>query len=133
METLKEVLEILMTVVIIPAIPIIVNHAVKAFKEWSANKAVQTESETIAHYLMDITDTISAAVLCTTQTYVEALKAQGKFDEEAQKIAFEKTKVAVMTLLAEDAKEFLAQMYGDVDLWIDTKIEQIVNLQKAEI
>lgn len=130
METLKEVLEILMTVVIIPAIPIIVKHAVKAFNEWAVNKAVQTESETIAHYLMDITDTISAAVLCTTQTYVEALKAQGKFDEEAQKIAFEKTKVAVMTLLAEDAKEFLAQMYGDVDLWIDTKIEQIVNLQK---
>lgn len=130
METLKEVLEILMTVVIIPAIPIIVNHAVKAFNEWAVNKAVQSESETIEHYLMDITDTISAAVLCTTQTYVEALKAQGKFDEEAQKIAFEKTKVAVMTLLAEDAKEFLAQMYGDVDLWIDTKIEQIVNLQK---
>lgn len=133
METLKEILEILMTVVIIPAIPIVVNHAVKAFKEWAVSKAVQSESETIEHYLMDITDTISAVVLCTTQTYVDALKAQGKFDEEAQKIAFEKTKVAVMALLAEDAKDFLAQMYGDVDLWIDTKIEQIVKLQKAEI
>lgn len=130
METLKEILEILMTVVIIPAIPIIVNHAVKAFKEWATNKAVQSENETVSHYLMEITDTISAAVLCTTQTYVDALKAQGKFDGEAQKIAFEKTKVAVMALLAEDAKEFLAKMYGDVDLWIDTKIEQIVKLQK---
>lgn len=133
METLKEILEILMAVVIIPAIPIIVKHAVKAFKEWSVSKAVETESEVIANYLMDITEIISAAVLCTTQTYVDALKAQGKFDAEAQKIAFDKTKVAVMALLAEDAKDFIAHMYGDIDLWIDTKIEQIVKLQKAEI
>ena len=130
MEQFKQVLEILMTVVIIPAIPIVVKYLVQAFKEWSALKAAEVENDTIAEYILDITDTIAQAVISTSQTYVEALKAQGKFDEKAQKIAFEKTKTVVMKLLAEDAKEFLALMYGDVDLWIDTKIEQIVNLQK---
>ena len=130
METLEQVLEILVRIVIIPAIPIITKYLIDAFKEWSLLKSAEVENETVAQYLLDITDTIYAAVLCTTQTYVESLKAQGKFDEEAQDIAFEMTKHTVMLLLADDAKDFLAKMYGDVDLWIDTKIEQIVNLQK---
>ena len=130
MENLKEFFEILVALVIIPAIPVITNYAIKAFKAWAESKTVEIENETISSYLMEITDIISAAVLCTTQTYVESLKAQGNFDKEAQDIAFEMTKHKVMLLLAEDAKDFIAHMYGDVDLWIDTKIEQIVNLQK---
>ena len=130
MEQFKEILEILIKLVIIPAIPIIVTHAVNAFKEWATSKAVESESATVEHYLLEITEVISQAALCTTQTYVDALKAQGKFDKEAQLNAFDMTKTAVMALLAQEAKDFLAMMYGDVDLWIDTKIEQIVNLQK---
>ena len=109
METFKEILEMLFKLVIIPAIPI------------------------LASYLTDITEIISQAVISTTQTYVDSLKAQGKFDSEAQNIAFEKTKTTVLTLLAEDAKEFIANMYGDVDLWLDTKIEQIVKETKTQI
>ena len=130
MEQFKEIIEILMQVVFIPAITVIVTYAVTAFKEWATNKAIKSENEVVEQYLMEITDIISQAVLCTTQTYVEALKSQGKFDKEAQLVAFDKTKSAVMALLAKESKDFLAKMYGDVDLWIDTKIEQIVNLQK---
>lgn len=131
-EQIKDILELLIQLVILPAIPILAKFAVTALKNWADSKAVEIESATIAEYLTDITDTISAAVLSTTQTYVESLKAQGKFNEEAQKIAFEKTKTTVMALLAEDAKDFLAKMYGDVDLWIDTKIEQMTNLTKSQ-
>lgn len=127
---IQKVLEMLFALVIFPSIPILAKYIVDALKAWANAKAIEMEDRTIASYLTDIMDTISAAVLCTTQTYVDSLKAQGKFDEEAQKIAFEKTKTTVMTLLAEDAKDFIAKMYGDVDLWIDIKIEQIVNLTK---
>lgn len=130
METFKQILEILMQVVIIPAIPIIVGYAIKVFNEWAESKAVEIENETVESYLMEITDIISQAVLSTTQTYVDSLKAQGKFDEEAHKVAFELTKNTVMVLLSQEAKEFLALMYGDLDLWIDTKIEQFVKIQK---
>ena len=129
-EQLKEILALLIQLVILPAIPIISKYVIDALKNWAHSKAVEMENATIAEYLIDITDTIETAVLCTTQTYVESLKAQGKFDEEAQKIAFKKTKTTVMALLAQDAKDFLAKMYGDADLWIDTKIEQITNMTK---
>ena len=133
METFKEILEMLFKLVIIPAIPILASYAVKALKEWSDSKSVAIDNEIVAGYLTDITEIISQAVISTTQTYVDSLKAQGKFDSEAQNIAFEKTKTTVLTLLAEDAKEFIANMYGDVDLWLDTKIEQIVKETKTQI
>lgn len=130
METFKEILEILMAVVIIPSIPILAKYAVDALKEWADHKAFEAENEVVAKYLTDITDIIYQAVISTTQTYVDSLKAQGKFDAEAQAKAFEMTKNTVMTLLAEDAILFLADMYGDVDLWLKTKIEQMVNETK---
>ena len=132
METFKEILEILIKLVIIPAIPVLAKYAVDALKEWADSKALEAENEVVAEYLTDITDIIYQAVICTTQTYVDALKAEGKFDAEAQMIAFEKTKSTVMKLLAEDAVDFLADMYGDVDLWLNTKIEQMVNETKAQ-
>lgn len=132
MEMFKEILEILMKVVIIPAIPVLAKYAVDAMKEWSDHKALEAENKVVAEYLMDINDIISQAVICTTQTYVESLKAQGKFDAKAQKIAFENTKNTVMKLLAEDAVDFIADMYGDVDLWLNTKIEQMVSETKNQ-
>ena len=35
-----------------------------------------------------LSETITKCVVATNQTYVETLKKQGKFDKEAQKIAF---------------------------------------------
>ena len=133
MENFKEILEMLFKLVIIPAIPILASYAVKALKEWADSKSVVIDNEIVAGYLTNITEIISQAVISTTQTYVDSLKAQGKFDAEAQKIAFEKTKTTVLALLAEDAKEFIADMYGDVDLWLDTKIEQMVKETKTQI
>lgn len=132
MEVLKEILSVIMNLVIIPAVPLITVYAVNAFKQWADSKAIETDNATASEYIMEITDIISQAVISTSQTYVDSLKAQGKFDAEAQKIAFEKTKSVVLRLLAEDAVDFIAKMYGDVDLWLDTKIEQMVNESKNQ-
>lgn len=132
-DIIKEILEMLFKLVVIPAIPILASYAVKALKEWADSKSVAIDNEIVAGYLTNITEIISQAVISTTQTYVDSLKAQGKFDAEAQKIAFENTKTTVLALLAEDAKAFIADMYGDVDLWLDTKIEQMVKETKTQI
>lgn len=132
MEILMKVLEIMTAVVIIPSVPIVAKYLVDALREWAESKALEMENSAIAEYLIDITDIISQAVISTTQTYVDSLKSQGKFDAEAQKIAFEMTKNTVRVLLTEDAVEFIAKMYGDVDLWLDTKIEQMVKETKDQ-
>ena len=58
-------------------------------------------------YLSMLESTIIDCVISTTQTYVEALKKQGKFDADAQKIAFTKTYTNVMAILNKDAKKYL--------------------------
>ena len=77
-----------------------------------------------------LTNTISQCVIATNQTYVESLKKEGKFDLEAQKIAFNKTKTSVLQLLSAEAKIYLTTVVGDLDSYIDNIIEAEVNLNK---
>ena len=67
--------------------------------------------------------TIISCVIATNQTYVEALKKEGKFDAEAQKIAFDKTFSAVITILCDDAYDYLSEAIGDLEEYITNRIE----------
>ena len=95
-------------------------------EEISAN----IDNITIKKYTELISSTITTCVIATNQTYVEALKKSGKFDEEAQKLAFEQTKTAVLEILTEDAKEYLTEFYGDLDKQLNSLIEAEVNKNK---
>jgi len=68
-------------------------------------------------------DTITKCVLATQQTYVEALKKEGKFDLEAQKAAFKQTYDAVLNLLDEEAQIYLENIMPDLTLYITNAIE----------
>ena len=81
-------------------------------------------------YLTMLESTIIDCVISTTQTYVEALKKQGKFDADAQKIAFTKTYTNVMAILNKDAKKYLEEAIGDLETYVYNKIEAEVNLTK---
>ena len=81
-------------------------------------------------YVDMLNRTITECVIATNQTYVETLKQQGKFDAEAQKIAFQMTSKAVLDILSEDAKEYLSAAVGDLNIYITNKIEAEVNLNK---
>ena len=74
--------------------------------------------------------TIENCVIATNQTYVEALKAAGKFDAEAQKTAFNMTKNAVMAILSDEAKKYLETAVGDLNEYITQQIEAAVNVNK---
>lgn len=88
------------------------------------------DNDTAEKYISMVAQTITDCVIATNQTYVESLKKQGSFDAEAQKIAFKKTLDAVLAVLSEDAKEYLAILYGDANAYLTARIEAEVNLQK---
>ena len=90
----------------------------------------QVQNDNADKYIAMVADTISACVIATNQTYVEALKKQNAFTAEAQKEAFNLTYNAVMAILTEDAKKYLAEIYGDVSAYITAKIESEVNISK---
>lgn len=91
----------------------------------------KTNDDIAKKYLDMLNDTISSAVLATTQTYVEALKNKGEFDLEAQKIAFQQTYDAVMKVLTAEAVKYITESVGDLETYVTNKIEAEVNLNKV--
>lgn len=79
-------------------------------------------------------DVIVKCINTTTQTYVEALKEQGNFNAEAQKVAMEKTTEAVLTVLTDADKELLETYVDDISTWITTRVESYMqNIKNVTI
>ena len=128
-----EWLEILYTIFEYCFLPLLMVLTVVAIK-WLTVKEKQItstmENELDQKYTAMLFETIRDCVSATTQTYVSTLKAQGKFDDEAQKAAFTKTFDAVMAILTDDAKAYLTNIYGDLEVYLTAKIEAEVKAQK---
>ena len=117
-------------VCIIPLLGILTTYIVKYIQVKSAEITEKTDNAIIDKYTVMLADTISACVLATNQTYVEALKKQGSFDAEAQKTAFNMTLNAVMNILSDDAKKYLTEAFGDLNAYSTSQIEASININK---
>ena len=127
---MKEILTTLVQVVVIPAIPVLVTYLVKYLKAKAEQTTTKINNELVRTYLQEATDAVLQAVTYTAQTYVDTLKKQGKFDKEAQQKAFNTAKDIALKLLTDEAKQMIEDLYGDLMLWFETKIEQTVKEQK---
>ena len=125
-----ELITCIFQVCIIPLLTVLTTYFVKWVNAKSAEIKVNIDDAEMVKYVDMLNRTITECVIATNQTYVEALKQQGKFDAEAQKIAFQTTSKAVLDILSEDAKEYLSAAVGDLNIYITNKIEAEVNLNK---
>lgn len=120
----------LFEIVIFPLLGIGTIYLINFIKVKIQELKAKKDDELYHKYLGMLEETIVNCVLATTQTYVEALKKEGKFDAEAQKLAFTKTYTNVMNILSEDAKAYLETAIGDLETYIFNKIEAEVKLTK---
>ena len=129
MELLVQIFQIC----IIPLLGILTKYLVDFLnaKRQEINNSI--DNETAIKYNDMIFSTVTDCVIATNQTYVEALKAQGAFDAEAQKVAFQKTLDAVLSILTDDAKEYIKEAFGDITVYLITLIESSVNKNKASV
>lgn len=86
----------------------------------------QLDNEMISKYMEMANDAVTQATLYTTQVYVETLKKQGGFTKEKQIEAFNMSKQKALEILGDTAIKALNEIYGDLDAWLNTKIEQVV-------
>lgn len=85
----------------------------------------------IAKITTELTNIVFNSVTYVTQTYVDTLKKNGKFDANAHIEAFNTCKKLVMTQLSEEIKEYITNTYGDLEAYITSLIEsQIYMLKK---
>ena len=117
----------LFQVCLIPMLSDLTTFVVIWIKAKSAELQKKTNNDILNKYVQMATDTITNCVIATNQTYVNSLKEQGKFDEAAQKEAFQRTYQAVLLILSDDAKEYLNNAFGDLNKYLQEKIESTVN------
>ena len=129
MEMLAEIFE----VCIIPLFGILTAYIVKYINAKSAEIQTQVDNDTADKYIAMLTDTITACVMATNQTYVDALKKAGSFDAEAQKQAFKLTYDAVMAILTDEAQMYLNEAIKDLNAYITNKIESGVVAAKPQL
>ena len=127
----SELLTQIFQVCIIPLLGVLTTFIIKWINVKSNQIQKNNDNALANKYIQMLTDTINSCVIATNQTYVESLKKQGKFDAEAQKQAFEQTTQAVLTILSQEAKDYLANIYGDLDKYISETIEASVNINKS--
>lgn len=115
---------------VIPLLGILTTYVVKWLNAKETETLNKVENDKADKYVAMLFETVRDCVSATTQTYVDSLKKQGSFDAEAQKVAFQMTFDAVMGVLTEDAKEYLASAYGDLTIYLTNRIEAEVKAQK---
>ena len=124
-EMLINIISVLVTAVVIPVISLLgaklVSWLSTKIKNEKANKMIKTATEIVV-----------SAVKTVFQTYVDALKKEGKFDKESQLLALTKAKDIALSQMTEDIKEFIQANYGELDLWLTTQIEATINTLKTK-
>ena len=117
-------------VCVLPLLGVLTMYIVKFIQVKSAEITDKVDNDLADKYINMLAVTIENCVIATNQTYVEALKAAGKFDAEAQKTAFNMTKNAVIAILSDEAKKYLENAVGDLNEYITQQIEAAVNVNK---
>lgn len=131
METFLQMLQQIFEVCIIPLLGILTTYLVKYIATKRDALIKQNDNALATKYITMLSKTITDCVIATNQTYVDSLKAQGKFDEEAQKKAFNLTLNAVLAILNDESKQYLTEAYGDLNTYITKQIEAAVNKNKT--
>ena len=75
---------------------------------------------------------VTSIVQSVNQTFVDSLKASGKFTKESAIEAKNMALEMADTLITKEAAKAIEVLYGDVDVYLDTLIEKIVKELKAQ-
>lgn len=120
----------LFKVVLIPLLGLLVKYFCQFVNIKAEEIKQKNDNDTFKKYIDMLNNTIQTTVIATNQTYVDNLKEQGKFDAEAQQIAFKMTYDAIIKTLSEETKRYLSEAVGDLNQYITNAIECTINENK---
>lgn len=116
--------------VIIAAVPVLTVYLCKFLStKWNEIKST-IQNDKLQKTLDMVVETVTNVVTQTNQTFVDSLKNTGTFTSEAAVQAFNMSKETALKLLSEDAKKVIAEIYGDLDTYLDMLIESKVKQLK---
>ena len=118
-ETIKDILLSACSIIVTG----LLGWGVSVLTSWLNTKI---KDKKLASYLTRITQITTDAVECVFQSFVETLKNNDKFDQNAQKEAKDKALEIINSQLTDELKDFIAENYGDIQKWLLNKIESVI-------
>ena len=86
----------------------------------------------LARWSTAVTKIIMEAVQSVFQTYVEALKKEGKFTEAEQRIANEKALFIIKSQLTDELIKYIKENFGDMEVFLKEQIEAMIYQLKIQ-
>jgi hypothetical protein len=126
----SEMISMAITVVVIPILGIIAKYIVMLLKSKVTELEHNIHNDTLNKYLNLAEDAIETAVISVNQTFVDAMKKQGTFDHNAMEKSFHIAKNKALAVMGASAVSALKDVYKDMDVWLDNKIEFYVKQSK---
>lgn len=127
-----QALQNILIAILLAAIPVITKELSDFLKAKSEEAKNQNKLKELNKYIDYAADIVIDVVNSVSQTMVDNLKKEGEFTKEKQKEAFEKAKQEILSILTEESKVILSAAYGDLDKWLDNKIEATVKAEKLD-
>ena len=124
-EIFISIISVVVTTVVLPLITIGGTKLIQLINQ----KIKDDRTRTI---LTGLTTIVERAVRSVTQTYVDTLKKNGKFDQEAQLVALSLAKDEVLRELNTETRIFIETNYGSINDFVTTQIESTINLIKSK-
>lgn len=127
---LTNLLTEILYVVLIGAIPIVSKYLIQQI-EAKKNEIIKNDkAENFQNSIDGAMSLVEKVVDYVSQTYVDTLKKEGKFDAAAQQNAYNKAVEALEKLMDDDMKHVLINVYGDLSTWMKVAIESYIKSRK---
>lgn len=130
--TTVELINNIFNACIVPLLGVLTLFIIKLLEKKSQEIQETIDNELVRKYVEMLIEIVTSCVITTKQTYVDTLKDKNAFDKEAQQEAFSQTYQNVMSLLSDEAKRVLSEVYKDLPLMVNQLIEQKVAETKEE-
>lgn len=120
----------LLYVVLIGAIPIVSKYLIQQIEAKKNEILKDDKTKDFQNSIDGAMSLVEKVVDYVSQTYVDALKKEGKFDATAQQNAYNKAVEALEKLMDDDMKHVLINVYGDLSTWMKVAIESYIKSNK---
>jgi hypothetical protein len=117
-----EIMLIVLQAVIAVAVPVIAGYLIRFLNAMAKRLALQTHDAQTKAYIDEAAHAAESAVASVSHVYVDALKESGTFTRENQTEAIAQAVARAKMLLTQDAADFIASEFGDLDKYLETKV-----------
>lgn len=126
----KDILQQVLYAVITIVVPIVATYLANFIRSFIQKNAENIKNEKIRNLIGYAGDAISLSVSTVAQTYVDALKKQGTFNADAQKVAKQMATDKAKALITKEMKNAIEAVYSNFDSYLENYIEGIVRASK---